>query len=955
MKKPFLLVLVLITSSVYAQTDSLKRSTPDNERTQFVQDSLRQKHIQDSIRDKELMDIINPGQIQETPKVVPATPLPPPPDTTKPKQPIVDTLAQKKQQDSLKTKLLQPDTSKSKLSADTTRPKSVPPDTLKPKIEKIDTVPPRPIIPDSLKKTTGDTLNVKPIAPRDTVKPSTALDSLKSQPPDSLKQTVVAQPKLIPPDSLRKMPLDSLTPEQLQEYYINEPEPISFYKGPNIGDSVYYVLNPQVVPTQTVYGDPLSIRKLDSDGEVAEVPDTANNAEQMLKPKISLGVGRMGFDGDIYNRHFQSPALGRAGFDLAISQRMTRYLQLDFNVLFGKLGANEIRYGRNENFQSEIRAGGVNLLYDFGNFIPDRYSVRPFVSFGAYGFEFLSKTDLKDKNGSAYYYWSDGSIKDKAEGAPDAQFAKDLVRDYSYESDIRELNRDGFGKYQERAWAFPVGAGFVMKVTDRVDLKLNFQYFFSTTDYIDGITSKSIEERAGTRRKDCWTYTSFAFQYDLISKYTTTRKYVDTLSNSDWFAIDNEDSDNDSVPDMRDDCQGTPANAKVNEKGCPVDDDGDGIPNYRDDELTTPPGSAVNGRGVAQNDAYWQAWYDQYMNDSLATDRITEYTGNIYAVVTKKPKVKKDNFTVELVRYTGSIPSDELAFLLSIGDINSTTLEDGTTVVYTTGSYDKLSVAMKRRDEFRTEGNKAAGISRIQGKEIVQVPEDELQRLLQSEIEDLLNVSVSDSSAGTVLPEEAGMFSKEDVVYRVQLGAFKNKISTKVFNTSAGVLELKTGESVYRYVTKGYKSIEEAAGVRADLVVQGYSDAFVTAYKGGKRIPMNQTNATMDKSYKEDLSEDKVFNSIDKKLLSFKVQLGPLKKKAQEQSMDEKVKGLSGVEKQTTSSGSIRYTAGGEFANFDAAEKYRKDLEDKGYTDAFIIATFKGEIISMQEAMELLK
>jgi hypothetical protein len=922
MKKLLLLVIVLLSFTVNSQ----------------IQDSLRNQRIQDSIRDKELLDILKPLESKQ-----PEVEIPKPvdlPDTLQPKIIVQDSV-----------KHVQPtDTSKPSLTQDSSKIR-----------QKTDTLKTREIQPDTLKKTSvNDTLGQKPVMP-DTIRPVPApVDTLKPNPSlmDSLKPQSIGDvsPRPLPPDSLRKLPLDSLTPDQLLQYYIAEPEPIQFYKGPDIGDSVFYVLNPLTIPTQTVYGDKLSRHGDGLEDNSEQVLDSATSAEQKLKPKICLGVGRMGFSGDLYKKHFQSATTARPAFDLAISHRLTRYLQLDFSVVYGKLGANERLNNRNENFQSEIRAGGLNLIYDFGNFIPDRYTVRPFVSFGAYGFEFLSKTDLKDKNGNTYFYWDDGSIKDRAENAPDAQDAKDLVRDYTYESDIRELNKDGFGKYAERAWAFPIGAGVIMKVTDRIDLKLNFQYYFSTTDYIDGISNKSVGDRAGTRKKDNFTYASFGVQYDLIAKYKSkTKKYQDTLSNAFWFAFDNDDRDQDSIPDMQDDCQGTPAGAKVDAKGCPLDDDNDGIPNYRDDELATAAGAPVNARGVAQNDAYWQSWYDQYMNDSIATDRTTEYTGNIYAATVKKPKEKKENFTVELVRYKGSIPSDELAFLLSIGDINSTTLDDGTTVVYTSGSYDKLGAAIKRRDEFRTEGNKGAGISRIQGKDIVLVPEDELQKLLQSEIEDLLNVNVGDSTTGPILPEEVGLFTKEDIVYRVQLGAFKNKISTKVFNTSAGVLELKTGENVYRYVTKGYKTIEDAASVRADLVVQGYSDAFVTAYKGGKRIPMNQTQATMDKGYKEDLSEDKIFNSIDKKLLAFKIQLGPLKKKNQEALMDEKVKELNNVEKETTASGSIRYTAGGEYSRLDAAESYRKQLEDKGYTDAFIIATFKGELISIQEAMELLK
>lgn len=754
-------------------------------------------------------------------------------------------------------------------------------------------------------------------------------------------------------DSLKYAALDSLSEEQLLEYYINEPEPPQFYKGPTVGDSVFmYELNPLVIPTETVVGESL-IR--DDMEFVRDYSDTSSYAEQKLKPKISLGVGQMGFHGDIRKSGLPVNMVGKPGVDLAISQRLTRYLQLDFNVLFGKVAFNEKTGNRWENFQSEIRAGGVNLLYDFGNLIPDQYKIRPYVSFGAYGFEFLSKTDLKDNYGNTYYYWSDGSIKDMPEGAPESQFAKDLVRDYRYESDVRELNRDGFGKYPERAWAFPLGAGVVMKVTDRMDFRVNFQYFMTTTDYVDGITNKSVGEREGNKGKDKFTYTSISLTYDLIAK---SRKRVspaiDTLNNAYLMALFNGDNDNDSIVDPNDECLGTPENVQVDARGCPLDDDGDGVPNYRDDELTTPAGIPVNARGVGLDDAYWQAWIDQYLNDSTAFDKTTEYTGNIYALGSKKPKQDKENYTVELVRYTGSIPSDELAFLLSIGDINSTTLEDGTTVVYTSGNYDKLSPAIKRRDEFRSGGNKAAGISKFKGKDIVQVPETELADLLKSEIEELLGMNITDSSVVGTYPSEDDMFNREDIVYRVQLGAFRNKISTSVFNTSAGVLELKTGENVYRYVTKGYKTIEEAAAVRADLVVQGYSDAFVTAYKGGKRIPMNQTKATMDKDYKEDLSEDKVFNSIDKKLVAFKVQLGPLKKTAQEAAMDEKVKEISNVEKQTTGSGSIRYTAG-SFPGLEAAEKYRKELEEQGFSDAFIIATFKDEIISIQEAMELLK
>ncbi len=756
-------------------------------------------------------------------------------------------------------------------------------------------------------------------------------------------------------DSSRTSKLDTLSAEALGKYYENEPEPIQFYKGPDTGDSAFYKLQPLVVPTETVEAEALSIHrraKAEATGveEPEEEEDTASTGAAKLKPKISLGGGSLSFNGDMNARRFQPPSTGRLAAELGISHRITRYLQLDFFFLIGKLGANEMLYRRQENFQSEIRGGGVSLLYDFGNFIPDEFRIRPFVSFGVMGFEFLSKTDLKDRNGNTYYYWSDGSIRDMAQGSGGAQDAHLLNRDYTYESDIRELNKDGFGKYPERAWSFPLGFGGIIKLTDRLNLKMGFQYFFSTTDYIDGITDKSVGNRVGNKRKDNFAYTSISLQYDLIAKFKKKKKGAE-VSNEQWLAIDKEDRDKDGVPDLADACAGTPDAAKVDVRGCPLDGDADGIPDYRDDELNTGPGLPVNGKGVAVTDEALQNWYNAYMNDSLDLTPEVEQTDNIYADLSKKKAKKKkkdtEEYTVELVRYNGSIPSDELAFLLSIGDINSSTLPDGTTVVYTSGNYDKLALAMKRRDEFRTSGNKGAGISKIVGKDIVQIPEDELQRLLKGEMEDLLNVNVDSLMA-------LESFGKNDIVYRVQLGAFKKRISTSVFNTSAGVLELKTGESIFRYVTKGYKSIEEAAATRADLVIQGYSDAFVTAYRAGKRVPLNQTSATVDKSFQEDMSEDKMFSSVDKKLLVFKVQLGPLKKKTQEAIMDEKTLLLSDVEKQITPTGSIRYTAG-IFQTPAEAESYKHEVEENGFRDAFVIATFKGEIISLQEAMELMK
>lgn len=678
----------------------------------------------------------------------------------------------------------------------------------------------------------------------------------------------------------------------------------------------------------------------------------------IFKPKISLGVGMLSFHGDLYAKHYQAPWTARVGYDLNISQRLFKPLQLNFNVLFGKLGANEWIDGRQENFQSEIRSGGLSLLYDFGNFIPDNYRIRPWVSVGVNSFEFLSKTDLYDRYGNKYYYWSDGSIKNIDESAPTASLAVNLNRDYVYESDIRELNRDGFGKYQERAWAFPVGAGALMKITDRFDFKIGFQYYFTTTDYIDGITKNSLGTRSGTKQKDNFVYTSFALQYDLVFKKKSKGDTLpdDYFDNVDWLAIDNGDYDEDGVKDWDDKCHGTPKGVKVDANGCPFDDDNDGVANHADDELSSPPGFEVNMKGVALTDEYWQNWYNTYMDSGNVVK--TEIVENFYkakkdsASKSSNEAAKNENqYTVELARYLGPVPNDEMAYLLSIGDVKSTVLPDNSTVLYTAGTYKEIQNAVKRRDEFIAEGNKNAKIGYFKNGDLVTLSDSEIDKLMGGKSAPTNTLSSSENQ--NISPNNENEFTKGEIVYRVQLGAYKNRISTGIFRNAGKVVELKTDDNYYRYATKGYKTIEDAANAKADLVLEGYGDAFITAYKNGKRIPMSATKATMETNEKEDITKIESFSSVDKSLVSFKIQLGALRK-AGANDMEEKIKDLEGVEKQGTGSGMIRYTIA-SFSDYSKADKYRQELVDKGFVEAFVIAVFKGEVISIQEAQELLK
>ena len=77
-----------------------------------------------------------------------------------------------------------------------------------------------------------------------------------------------------------------------------------------------------------------------------------------------------------------------------------------------------------------------------------------------------------------------------------------------------------------------------MKISDRFDLKMGMQYYFTTTDYVDGITNNSLGTRAGNSHKDNFVYTSFALQYDLV--FVNSGKEIITLipASRNTFAVE---------------------------------------------------------------------------------------------------------------------------------------------------------------------------------------------------------------------------------------------------------------------------------------------------------------------------------------------------------------------------------------------------------------------------------
>ncbi len=678
----------------------------------------------------------------------------------------------------------------------------------------------------------------------------------------------------------------------------------------------------------------------------------------LSRPTIGIGSGLFSYYGDILGNNVQFPFTSRIGYELFINYRLTRSFLFDFYVLFGKLGANERLGIRNENFLSEIRLGGLRFHYDFSNLLNEKAILKPFVFTGIESFEFLSKTDLFDKNSNSYFYWSDGSIRNLPEGSAGAYAAQVIKRDYIYESDIRELNKDNFGKYLERSFAIPIGVGFSMEIGNRTRLKFTSTMHLTATDYIDGISDKSIGDRKGRKGNDNFMYNSVSLHYDLALDKQAQDAKDPFISEDELFVLDNADADGDGVIDEQDSCHGTPKGVKVDIKGCPLDDDKDYVYNFKDRELDSKLGAPVDSIGVTISDSAFQIWYEKYADTNdikfklVDLDTATQRSRMVLAGF----KPRKKAYTVQINNYKNGIPTGELTKLLGIPDLKTFNNPNDTSVSVTVGNFNTPEEAKAAEEKLRKEGFKEAkaGSSKDgDGRFDKELTAAELAEAIkkQDKLADNKNnkKNVKDTKSYT---------DTNLVVYRVQLGAYKKQLSTGFFKNTGNVVAVVTEDGLYKYLSGSYPTLVDAASYRADMVLEGYTDAFIAAYKAGRRIPLRAAGAIPSQDtamqIKEELNEGvNTGSALDKAQITFKIQLGIFKNEALGDATMS-AKGIQNAQKSTTVGGLVRFTSG-NFSSYQEAVTYKNEMATKGFTDAFVVAFFKNEVIPLTEALELLK
>lgn len=78
-------------------------------------------------------------------------------------------------------------------------------------------------------------------------------------------------------------------------------------------------------------------------------------------------------------------------------------------------------------------------------------------------------------------------------------------------------------------------------------------------------------------------------------------------------------------------------------------------------------------------------------------------------------------------------------------------------------------------------------------------------------------------------------YSVPTQVYRVQYGAFKNKVDTESAFPDLDVIHGTGNDGITRYYSGNFETYEEAEAYRKKMVAKGYKNAFVVVYEGQER------------------------------------------------------------------------------------------------------------------------
>ncbi len=233
---------------------------------------------------------------------------------------------------------------------------------------------------------------------------------------------------------------------------------------------------------------------------------------------------------------------------------------------------------------------------------------------------------------------------------------------------------------------------------------------------------------------------------------------------------------------------------------------------------------------------------------------------------------------------------------------------------------------------------------------------------------DKLELNGNAYSESKPIPVDAPM--PGGLVFKVQIGAFRNPIAQNLFKGIKPVTAEKTPQGLMRYTAGLFNKFETANNAKTQVNGLGYRDAFVVAFFNGKRISINEALAkakengenvdlsAINTTTQPALASSAIGSSTSTAVatdvrslagLFYTIQIGVFSKAVNSTQLYD----IAPLNSEKTDNGLIRYTTG-RFNDEAKASKAKNNISQKGITDAFVIAYHDGKRISLSAAKALI-
>lgn len=203
----------------------------------------------------------------------------------------------------------------------------------------------------------------------------------------------------------------------------------------------------------------------------------------------------------------------------------------------------------------------------------------------------------------------------------------------------------------------------------------------------------------------------------------------------------------------------------------------------------------------------------------------------------------------------------------------------------------------------------------------------------------------------------------QGLVFTVQVGAFRKPVPSKAFSSLTPVNAERLSNGLVCIIAGFFENSSSANAARKQIRNGGFSDAFLVSYCDGERIPLYQAlemerrggcSVRDNSALLEEVAtlmndaNGKSESSIGEEVY-ITVQVAALKSTTSES----KFNGIEDLFYTTSSSGLVKY-ASGKFTNLDEANARKKDVRQRGFSDAYLVAYRGGKPISLAEAKGLI-